>query len=146
MDLTTYFEKFKAVKKVVVELNHTHHGHTVVEILCKEQNVKPEEFGPDEAIKCFGAKKERILGLQLIMNVDRDKYGTLIKDYNREYLGGINKYTKTLMGHVQPAEGMGQAQEDRAKLSVQGWSVIQHGRRRGWGSSRQRWSKTSKMQ
>ena len=34
--------------------------------------------------------------MQLIMNADRDKYGTLIKDYNREYLGGINKYPKTL--------------------------------------------------
>ena len=34
--------------------------------------------------------------MQLIMNTDRDKYDTLIKDYNRECLGGINKYPKTL--------------------------------------------------
>ena len=30
------------------------------------------------------------------MNTDCDTYGTLIKDYNREYLGRINKYLKTL--------------------------------------------------
>ena len=33
--------------------------------------------------------------MQLIMNEDQDKYGTLIKNYNRDYLGGINKYPKT---------------------------------------------------
>ena len=44
----------------------------------------------------IAAGKERILGMQLIMNVDRDKYGTLVKDYDREYLDGINKYLKTL--------------------------------------------------
>ena len=55
MDLTTYLEKFKATKKVVEELNHTAHGYTVIEILCKEQNVNVEEIGPDEAITCIAA-------------------------------------------------------------------------------------------
>ena len=40
MDLTTYFEKFKATKKIVEELNHTAHGHAVVKIIYKEQNIK----------------------------------------------------------------------------------------------------------
>ena len=34
--------------------------------------------------------------MQLIMNADWDKYGTLIKDYDRDYLGGNNKYPKSL--------------------------------------------------
>ena len=34
--------------------------------------------------------------MQLIMNTDCDQHGTLIKDYNREYHGGSNKYPKTL--------------------------------------------------
>ena len=34
--------------------------------------------------------------MQLIMNADRDTYGTLTKDYNRDYLGGNIKYPKTL--------------------------------------------------
>ena len=34
--------------------------------------------------------------MQLIMSSDRDKYDTLVKDYNRDYLGGNNKYPKTL--------------------------------------------------
>ena len=34
--------------------------------------------------------------MHLIMNADRYKYDTLIKDYDREYLGQINKYPKIL--------------------------------------------------
>ena len=30
------------------------------------------------------------------MNTDHNKYDTLINDYNRGYLGGIEKYPKTL--------------------------------------------------
>ena len=83
MDPTTYFEKFKAMKKVVEELNHTAHVHTVVEIICKEQNLKVEDLRPEEATRFIAAGKERVLGVQLIINADRDKYGTLIKDYDR---------------------------------------------------------------
>ena len=39
------------------------------------------------------------------MNLDRDKYGTLIKDYDREYLDGTNKYPKTLQGAYNLPEG-----------------------------------------
>ena len=46
MDLTTYVDKFKATKKVVEELNHIAHGHTVVEIMYKEQNLKIGDIGP----------------------------------------------------------------------------------------------------
>ena len=48
-------------------------------------------LGLAEATKFNAGGKDRILGMQLIMNADRDKYSTLIKDYNREYLGGIHK-------------------------------------------------------
>ena len=96
MDLTTYFRKLEAMKKVVEEINHTAHSHTLVEIMYKEQNTNVEEIGPDEAIKFIAVGKERIFGMQLIMNADRNTYGTLIKDYGREYLGGINTYPKTL--------------------------------------------------
>ena len=89
-------KKFKATRKVVEELNHTAHEHAVVEIMCKEQNLKIEDIGPKEAAQFIAAGKERILGMQPIMNADQDKYGTLIKDYNRDYLSGTNKYPKTL--------------------------------------------------
>ena len=89
MYLTTYFEKFKATKKVVEELNQTANRHAVIEVLRKKKNTSVDGLGPAEAMKFITDGKERILGMQLIMNVDRDKYGTLIKDYNREYLGRI---------------------------------------------------------
>ena len=62
------------------------------------QRIEPqiEDFWPKEATQFITAGKERILGMQLIINADCDIYGTLIKDYNRDYLGGDNKYPKTL--------------------------------------------------
>ena len=96
MDLATYFEHFKATKKVVEELNQSVNGHTVVAILCREQKISADGLRLAEAMTLIVDGKERILGMQLIMNADRDKYGTLIKDYDREYLGGVNTYPKTL--------------------------------------------------
>ena len=84
------------MKKVAEELNQTTIRHTVVEILCKEQNSSVDDAGPTEATRLIAGGKERILGMLLIMNMDWDKYGTLIKDYDREYIGGINTYPKTL--------------------------------------------------
>ena len=49
-----------------------------------------------EATKFSANGKERILSTQLMTKTDLDKYGTLIKDYNRESLVRINKYPKTL--------------------------------------------------
>ena len=96
MDLTTYFEKFKAIKKVAEELNQSANGHAVVEKMCRELDINQDDIEEAEATKFIADRKERILGMQLIMNADCNKYGTLIKDYDREYLGGINKYPKTL--------------------------------------------------
>ena len=117
MDLATYFKKSKAMKKVVEELNHTAHGHAIVEIMCKEQNVKVEELGPNEAIKFIADGKERILGMQLIVNVDCDKYGTLIKDYDREYLGRINTYPKTLQNMYSMLKGWHKHEKTGQKYS-----------------------------
>ena len=41
IDLTANFERLKATKKVVEELNHTLNGHAVVKILCM-QGAKPQ--------------------------------------------------------------------------------------------------------
>ena len=96
MELIAYFEKFKVVKKVVEELNQSENGHAVLEILCREQNISAGNLGATEAMECIADRKEGILGMQLIMNGGYNKYGTLIKDYDREYLGRINKYSNIL--------------------------------------------------
>ena len=43
--------------------------------------------------------------MQLITNADWDKYGTFIKDYNRDYLDGNDKYPKTLQSVYNLLEG-----------------------------------------
>ena len=55
-----YFKTFKAMQKVVAELNHTAHGYAIVVILCKEQNLKIEDIGPKEATQFIAAGKERL--------------------------------------------------------------------------------------
>ena len=60
------------------------HGHVGVEIMYKEKHVNVEELGSAEAMQLIAVDKGRILGMQLIMNADCDKYGTLIKAYDRE--------------------------------------------------------------
>ena len=64
--------------------------------MCKEQNLRIEDIGRKEALQFVATGKEGILGMQIIMNTDRDKYGTLIKDHERDSLGGNNKYPKAL--------------------------------------------------
>ena len=61
MDVTTYFEKFKAIKKVAEERNQTTHGHAVVEMLCMEQNTRADGLRLDEAIHFIADGKELIL-------------------------------------------------------------------------------------
>ena len=98
MNPTIYFETFKPTEKVIEELNQSTTGQAVVDILCWEQNISDNGLGNAEKTQLFVAGQERILGMQLVMNTNRDKYGTLNKDYNREYLSRNNKYPKTLQG------------------------------------------------
>ena len=96
MDLTTYFEQFKAIKKVVEELNQSVNGHASVEILCWEQPIGADGLDVAEKTKLIADGKKRVIGMRLIMDVNHNTYGTLIKDYDREYLGRISKYPKIL--------------------------------------------------
>ena len=57
----------------VEEINQTINGHAVIEILYKEQNVSSDGLGAAEGTKCIVDGKERIPGLQLIVNADREK-------------------------------------------------------------------------
>ena len=59
-------------------------------------NLNVKHNSKDEKTRFILDCQERILGLQLVMNVNCDKYVTLIKIYSREYLSKDIKYTKTL--------------------------------------------------
>ena len=101
MELTTYFDKFKAIM-VVKGLTQSTNGHAVVEILCRDQKVNTKNLDKDEKTKYITDGNERIIGMQLIMNVNHDTHGTLIKDYDREYLSRNNQYPKTLQDAYNP--------------------------------------------
>jgi hypothetical protein len=61
MDLTNYFKKFKARKRVVEELNQSVNGHAVVELVCREQSDSAVGFSKAEKTKCIANGKERTL-------------------------------------------------------------------------------------
>ena len=88
-----------------------------MEILCREQNTSADGLGKVEKIKFNAHGQERILVTKLIMNTDRDKYGTLIKDYNGEYLNRNNKYPKTLQDTYNMLKGWNKHKPMRQKHS-----------------------------
>ena len=88
-----------------------------------------------KAVKFIADGKKRLLGMPLVMNADCNKYGTLIKDYDREYLNRISKYPKTLQDAYNLLKGLNKHKKARPKISIQDWSVIQNCGRREWGSS-----------
>ena len=54
------------------ELNQSANRHVVVEILCGEQKISADDLGPTETMKTIADGKEKILGMQLIMNDNCD--------------------------------------------------------------------------
>ena len=63
MDLTTYFKHFKAMQKVVKELNQSTNGRAVIEILCWEQSFGVVGLGGSEKTMFIADGKERLLGM-----------------------------------------------------------------------------------
>ena len=90
MDLQEYYEKFKALHKVVEELSQSYYGSPFVDIICRETNEDPSTLNAEERIALISQGEDRMLAMQLVMNADRDKYGSLIEDYDRNFLGGNN--------------------------------------------------------
>ena len=77
-------------------LNQSTNMHLVIEIVCREQPSSVDCLRPTEAMKVVADAKERILDMQLIMNVICNTDGTLIKGHNRKTLGGIKRYSRAL--------------------------------------------------
>ena len=60
----------------------------------------------DEKLKCIKEGEERMLAMQLIMNADPDKYGSLIKSYDQDFLSGENKYPNQNTRCIASAQGV----------------------------------------
>ena len=91
-DVQKYYEDFKTLNNVVQELNRSDHGSPFVDIICRENGVNPATWTPEAQATLIKEGEERMLAMQLIMNADPDKYGSLIESYDRDFLSGENKY------------------------------------------------------
>ena len=93
-DVQKYHEDFKTPNNVVQELKKSDHGSPFVDIICRMRGEKPETLSPDEKSEYTKEGEERMIAMQLVMNADPDKYGSLIKSYDQDFLAGENKYPK----------------------------------------------------
>ena len=49
--------------------------------------------------------RDRMLAVQLILNANREQYTSLVEEFDRAYLSGINKYPKTPIEACNPLKG-----------------------------------------
>ena len=59
-----------------------------------------------------------MLDMQLVTNADPDKYGSLIDRYDRDFLSGENKYTKTPLNAYNLLKGWNNHQHPRGPTKV----------------------------
>ena len=85
-DVQKYYEDFKILNNVVQELNKSDHDSLFVDITCREKEEKPDTLSLDEYSKYIKEGGEIMLTVQLVMNADPDKHGSLIESYNIDFL------------------------------------------------------------
>ena len=83
-DVHKCYEDFKTFNNIVQELNRSDHGSPFVGIICCENGDNLTTLTPDAKLKLIKKGEERMLAMQLIMNADPDKYGSLIKSYDED--------------------------------------------------------------
>ena len=93
IDVTKYFERLKSLDKVAKELQQSESDHCIIDIICRERFIDITTLDSDAKAKLLAEGEEQMMAMQLS---DRDQFGSLIEDYDREYLSGYNKYPKTL--------------------------------------------------
>ena len=93
-DVHKYYEGFKTLNNVVQEPNRSDHGSLFVDIICRKNGDDPATLTPDAQLKLIKEGEERMPAMQLIMNANPNKYGSLIESYDRDFLSGEDKYPK----------------------------------------------------
>ena len=94
--LQDYFTKFEATRKLVDELHSSDYGSPFIDIICRERKLDPDGLSNDDKKKIMDDGEERISAIQLLLNADRKRYGALVEKFVRAYLGGNNRFPKTV--------------------------------------------------
>ena len=118
MDTQKYYEDFKTLYNIVQELNKSDHGSSFVNILCHDRGEKPGTLSPDEKSNHIKEGEERVLAMQLVMNADQDKYGSLTESYDQDFLSGENKYQKKTLDAYDLLKGWNTHQHQQGPTKV----------------------------
>ena len=98
--LQEYHTKFEATRKVVDEIYSSDHGSPYIDIICRETKQDPSTLTTDEKRAMIDEGEKRMQAMQLLLNADRNRYGSLIEEFDRAYLTTansihVNRYPKT---------------------------------------------------
>ena len=129
--LQEYYEKFKSLNNVVQELQESDHGSPFVDIMCREDGRDPSALAADEKLALINKGEQRMLAMQLIMNADKDRYGSLIETYDRDFLAGNNKYPKNPQDAYNLLKGWNKHQSFQKNPSKIGLSFNNNGEEDG---------------
>ena len=75
-------------------------------------------LSPDAKLKLIKEGEERMLAMQLIMNANPDKYGSLIESYDQDFLMGENQYPKTPLDAYNLLKGWNKHQNPQGPTKV----------------------------
>ena len=93
--LQEYYTRHEAMRKVVNELTASEHGSPFINIICRETQKDPTLLTNDEKEEMTKQGDERLMAMNLVLNADKKRYGGLIEEFDRAYLGNVNRYPKT---------------------------------------------------
>ena len=83
--------------------------------------VDPATLTPEAKATLIKEGEERMLAMQLIMNADPDKYGSLIESYDRDFLSGEKKYPTPPPRCISSAQGVEQTSESTG--AYKSWAI-----------------------
>ena len=66
-----------------------------IDIICRKIGADLTSLNGNKKLEMIKQGEEQIKAMQIIMNSDCDKYGSLIGDYDQLFLSGNNNYPKT---------------------------------------------------
>ncbi len=92
LDITTYYKKFTDLKNLMGEMVGDEEGcynsNGLLEVICLEKKVEVNNVSNDDRKEYVSNAQNKIMAMHFILNADYDRYGKLIREYDRAYLGG----------------------------------------------------------
>lgn len=123
MNVTEYYKKFCDLKNLVIEMGGDKYGcynpSGLAEVVCREAGENIALLSPDEKKGRLEKGHERMMAMHFLKNSDMERYGDILDEYDRDYLGGVNKHPSNLHDAQLPAQELDEGEKSQ-KMKVPG--------------------------